>query len=764
MMEQHEHDTSSGDLLSGQISSGQISDRTAAFGNAATLSECFGLGRRWANRRGQAGMSILEIMIGVMLSTLMVLPVVGWTSLAMREQRAVVTRNLSGASLGNLRTVFTRDVANSTDVWVEGEHLDDCVSARAGARTILMVARGDRRTAYAVVPTSSGSVAAAKSEAARSVDERAAADRAKSKSEQGSKAEAANSEEQAKAAEEAKSESVPLSDEERAKQDEQAKANGQARSNEEMKTKQRAQAEAQAKADGQAKAEEAKAESVPLSDEERAKLDEQAKADQEMKAKEQAADEPAKAAEEAKADGANAAETNALVRVRCAKPGAVPAISSDLVDDVIIAGTDATCVSTAELAKRSESQNEALFKDESCRRATLRITTGVLQQVALSAVRRSGGSVADLDVNPIAIATAKPTAGPRKLTVAFDGSGSSDPLGEQLAYQWNFGDGSADTGPAPKHGYTATGTFMAILTVTTPSGRTSSSTVAITVADNAPVAVIAAPATGTSVFRGQKVTFSSAGSGDPLDAPYGGRIVAYAWDFGDGTTSTEANPTKAYSKFSPVGGYPVTLKVTDDAGQIATAMINVVVANRLPSVAVTASPTNGVAPLGVTFAATVIDEPDMTPAPPITWSWDLGNGTKLTSAAPVTTTYLTAGTYTAKLTVTDDSGATATATSTVTVTAPVGPAPPTNLRKTLSGKDKSLRFIDMSWDRRDTATNYEVRLTSVKSGQVTSGLGSGTTLRINGLPAASQDFNAQVRAMNSAGTWGDWSAAVKVTS
>ena len=115
------------------------------------------------------------------------------------------------------------------------------------------------------------------------------------------------------------------------------------------------------------------------------------------------------------------------------------------------------------------------------------------------------------------------------------------------------------------------------------------------------------------------------------------------------------------------------------------------------------------------------------------------------------------------VTVTDDSGATATATQTVTVGA-VGPAAPANLRKSKSGKSGKLRYMDMAWDRRDGATNYEVRLSCVKCAEVISGQGTGTTLRITGLSATAQDYDAQIRAVNSTGTWGDWSAPVRVKS
>ena len=70
----------------------------------------------------------------------------------LRQQRAIVQRNLSGASLGVLRTVFTRDVLNADRVWVDGEHLADCRVPDKGADTLMVLVTGDRHTTYAVVP------------------------------------------------------------------------------------------------------------------------------------------------------------------------------------------------------------------------------------------------------------------------------------------------------------------------------------------------------------------------------------------------------------------------------------------------------------------------------------------------------------------------------------------------------------------------------------------------------------------------------------
>jgi PKD repeat protein len=63
---------------------------------------------------------------------------------------------------------------------------------------------------------------------------------------------------------------------------------------------------------------------------------------------------------------------------------------------------------------------------------------------------------------------------------------------------------------------------------------------------------------------GENVTFDATGSHDE-----DGFIISYAWDFGDGTNSSEATPTTIHTYFSS-GTYNVTLTVTDDDGLTAT--------------------------------------------------------------------------------------------------------------------------------------------------------------------------------------------------
>ncbi|MCV6004423.1 PKD domain-containing protein, partial [Escherichia coli] len=62
---------------------------------------------------------------------------------------------------------------------------------------------------------------------------------------------------------------------------------------------------------------------------------------------------------------------------------------------------------------------------------------------------------------------------------------------------------------------------------------------------------------------GESITFSSENSTDT-----DGQIVSVLWDFGDGTTSTQTQPTHQYGS---EGQYTVSLTVTDNDGLTATA-------------------------------------------------------------------------------------------------------------------------------------------------------------------------------------------------
>ena len=261
-------------------------------------------------------------------------------------------------------------------------------------------------------------------------------------------------------------------------------------------------------------------------------------------------------------------------------------------------------------------------------------------------------AVAPTNLAPVAVATATPDSGRAPLEVQFGSAGSSDPDGSIVSYSWNFGDGSpVSTQAAPSHTYTTVGPFAATLTVTDDDGAVDTDSVVVTVAPAQPP-VAAASGSPTLGRAPLPVAFSSLGSSDP-----DGTIVSYSWDFGDGSpVSTQAAPSHTYTT---VGPFAATLTVTDDDGAVDTDSVVVTVAPAQPPVAAASgSPTLGRAPLPVAFSSLGSSDPDGTI---VSYSWDFGDGSPVSTQAAPSHTYTTVGPFTATLTVSDDDGLTDTA-------------------------------------------------------------------------------------------------------
>ncbi|MGR6321147.1 PA14 domain-containing protein [Micromonospora soli] len=97
-----------------------------------------------------------------------------------------------------------------------------------------------------------------------------------------------------------------------------------------------------------------------------------------------------------------------------------------------------------------------------------------------------------------------------------------------------------------------------------------------------------------------QVQFSSAGSSDPDGDP-----LTYRWDFGDGTTSTAANPSRTYSD---VGVFTVRLTVSD--GQHQTSAKPIVIQVGIPPTLTVGAPTEGAtyrAGDTITYTASAVD-------------------------------------------------------------------------------------------------------------------------------------------------------------
>ena len=144
-----------------------------------------------------------------------------------------------------------------------------------------------------------------------------------------------------------------------------------------------------------------------------------------------------------------------------------------------------------------------------------------------------------------ATATASPASGLAPLEVTFAGRASG---GSGIyTYRWDFGDGS----PYPprqdvRHTYGVGGTYTATFTVTDSDGSTVSFPVQITVSATCAIGCSATvplvvPALATTPLAAVRFTSTASPSSDCPLTP------AFLWEFGDGTTSTEQNPSHAYA-------------------------------------------------------------------------------------------------------------------------------------------------------------------------------------------------------------------------
>jgi PKD repeat protein len=170
---------------------------------------------------------------------------------------------------------------------------------------------------------------------------------------------------------------------------------------------------------------------------------------------------------------------------------------------------------------------------------------------------------------PVASFTASPTTGTAPVTTTFIDRSTGVPT----SWLWDFGDGSTSTQARPNHTYTTAGVYTVTLTVTNASGTaTTTQANLVTVAENPPLLNAKFSATPTAGAAPLPVQFT--------DASVGG-ATAWAWDFGDGSTSTEQSPAHTYAAN---GTYTVKLTVTGPNGTNTRIRTDYVSVNPLPTV------------------------------------------------------------------------------------------------------------------------------------------------------------------------------------
>lgn len=120
------------------------------------------------------------------------------------------------------------------------------------------------------------------------------------------------------------------------------------------------------------------------------------------------------------------------------------------------------------------------------------------------------------------------------LSVSFSNNSSN-----AASYLWNFGDGQTSTEANPAHTYANCGMYTVTLTATNLCGN-NTSMATVTIGNGYPEASF------VSTVDSLSASFSNNSS----------NATSYTWNFGDGQTSSEANPEHTYTA---VGSYTVTL-------------------------------------------------------------------------------------------------------------------------------------------------------------------------------------------------------------
>lgn len=228
------------------------------------------------------------------------------------------------------------------------------------------------------------------------------------------------------------------------------------------------------------------------------------------------------------------------------------------------------------------------------------------------------------------------TWGCETLSVQFEDL--TTPAGSVSSYLWDFGDGNTSAAANPMHVYQNAGVYDVSLTITDIGGCTNS----ILLEDI--VNYIPYPNPDFNVNTtigciGDVFTFTNTSTGN---------AVNFLWNFGDGGTSTDPNPTHSYST---EGNFSVTLTAFNPNGcDSSVTEINLINIDH-PDADFSAFPTFAFCPpLLVSFT-------DLSSADAISWFWDFGDGSTSNLQNP-SKIYTQSGSFSVSLVVTNGNGCT----------------------------------------------------------------------------------------------------------
>jgi gliding motility-associated-like protein len=364
--------------------------------------------------------------------------------------------------------------------------------------------------------------------------------------------------------------------------------------------------------------------------------------------------------------------------------------------------------------------------------------------IATTAMGCKDTVVTQITVNPVPISSFSYSFDCLKDSVLFTNT-SSISSGSIISSLWNFGDGSGTSNLAnPAYHYNASGLYTVALTSTSNFSCVTAATLVVTLNNK-----ITADFTITALNHcvGSLISFTDAST-------YSSPINIWNWNFGDGNTSTQQNPSHTYTT---AGTYSINLVSTATDGCNGTVQKSLVI-HALPVVQFTTSGTVACAGIAVGFN-------DLsTTAPNSTYLWHFGDGNSSALQNPLYI-YPTGGTYPVKLVVTTPVGCSDSLTKPSLLT--IHPSPLTSFSLTSTCVMTSINFVDntsissgsissWSWSFGDSGTSilqnpsntYSLTGTYTVSLTATSDLGCAGTLTqaivIGNKPVINFDYTSGV--------------------
>jgi PKD repeat protein len=256
---------------------------------------------------------------------------------------------------------------------------------------------------------------------------------------------------------------------------------------------------------------------------------------------------------------------------------------------------------------------------------------------------------------PSATVSVSRSSGAAPVTISFTAVGS-DPERSALTYLWSFPDGSSATSPRVTKTLSTVGLKTVTVKVTDSGGFSVTKSVDINITGNSPPVISSASVSSASLPAPARFSFKA------LATDSDKHTITYTWAFSDGSSLT--GPT-VFKLFSTPGPHTATVTATDAGGLSVSRDIDFTVTpNSPPTVGITYSGSlTKVSPASYLLNAVASDVDKQS----LTYKWVFSDGTS-SSLASVSKKFLTAGTYTATVTVTDVGGLTASSAVTLTVT------------------------------------------------------------------------------------------------